>query len=334
MCVDRKTIAIVDYDWADLSIEEPLVAEAGLRLVSSHAATEDAVIEAACEADGLVVQYAPITGRVLDALAGCRVISRYGIGVDTVDLAAATRRGIPVCNVPDYCFNEVSDHAVALIMGLIRRVFKANDQVKRGMWTLEGLMPIPSSDRCVVGIVGFGNLGRIVARKMIALGYRCIAADPFVADDIFTEAGVERVALGELLAAADVVTLHAPYTKETLHLIGKKELARMKPSAYLVNTSRGKLVDSRALCEAVRAGRIGGVALDVLEEEPPNVSDPLLSLENVYFTPHLAFYSTESMTRLRTMTVRAVIDVLSGREPHSVVNREVLTGSSLTPPSR
>ncbi len=318
--MSKKTIAIVDYDWADLEIEESIVKEHGWRLISGHAGSEEDVIRLAGEADGIVVQYAPITGKVLDKLQGCRVISRYGIGVDSIDVQAATERGIPVCNVPDYCFNEVTDHAVALIMGLIRRVMKANTLVKKGEWSLETLIPIPSSNQCTIGVVGFGGLGRILARKMKALGYPCIASDPFQDEKVFKEDGVKSVSLEELLREADVVTLHAPYSKGTHHMIGEKELAMMKPTAYLVNTSRGKLVDSTAMVAAVKDNQIAGVGLDVLEQEPPDQNNPLLALENVYITPHIAFYSEDSIKRLRAATIESVVEVLSGRVPRTVLN--------------
>lgn len=205
-------------------------------------------------------------------------------------------------------------------MGLIRQVFKASNLVKQGIWSLDELMPIPSSSQCTIGIVGFGALGRILARKIIALGYTCIASDPFQDMNVFKEAGVESVSLDELLKRSDAVSLHAPYSKGTHHMIGEKELRQMKSTAYLINTSRGKLIDSNALYNAVKEGQIAGAELDVLEQEPPTADNPLVGLDNIYITPHIAFYSEESIKRLRRATIQSVVDVLEGRKPHSVVN--------------
>ncbi|HUV08587.1 MAG TPA: C-terminal binding protein [Spirochaetia bacterium] len=322
--MENFSVAVVDYDYPDLDIEKRIIGEAGGRFASAHARTEEEVLRAAQGADGVMLQYAPMTDRVIDGLPKCRVISRFGIGVDTIDLEAATARGIPVCNVPDYCFDEVSDHTIALILSLTRRVALANTMVRRGEWTIEGLMPVLASEKCTIGVVGFGNIGRILARKMLALGYRCVATDPYVEDAVFRQHNVERVSLSRLLEDSDVVTLHTPLTDETHHLIGKEELAMMKTTAFLVNTARGKLVDGRALYGALQGGRIAGAGLDVLEKEPPEPDDPLLSLESVCFTPHFAYYSDQSIVRLRTVTAESVIQVLNGRMPRSVVNRAVL----------
>ncbi|MGQ9629962.1 MAG: C-terminal binding protein [bacterium] len=325
-------IAVTDYDYPSLDLEERAVKAAGGRLIAGHSKNEEDIIELAREADGLLNQYVPITERVFQALKNCEVVCRYGVGVDNVDLEAATRHGVVVCNVPFYCLHEVSNHALALILALTRKVVAANSQVKGRIWDFNRLKPVFGSEGRTVGIVGFGNIGRLLARKVKPLGYRCVAYDPYVEDKVFKEEGVERVNLETLLREADIISLHAALTKETYHLIGERELKMMKPTAFLVNTSRGKLIDQGALYRALRDNIIAGAGLDVLEEEPPRPDDPILSLDNVIFTPHLAFYSEESFVRLRTTAVESAIKVIKGEMPQSVVNKDVLKKIKLNTP--
>ncbi len=322
--MSEKKIIVTDYDYVDIELERKLVEAQGFRFGAGHAVTEDQAIEIARDADGLLNQYVRITRKVTEALPNCRVICRYGIGFDNIDLGAATDAGIVVCNVPDYCLEEVSNHSVALIMALDRRIVAGTDEIRRGTWDYSVLKPVPAAERQIVGIVGMGNIGRRVARKMGAMGYGCIAYDPFVPGEVFREWGAAKVELDDLLSRADIVSINSALTPENRHLIGRRELELMKPTAFLVNTARGGLIDQNALTEALQAKRIRGAGLDVLEQEPPAKEDLLLSLDNVIFTPHLSYYSEQAIERLRTGAVEAVMAVLRGKMPKSVVNPAVL----------
>jgi len=321
---DRLKVVVTDYDYPSIDLEEGMITEVGFDFQAGHAKTEDEVIAIASEADGVIAQYAPMTERVLESLPRCKVISRYGVGLDNVDVEAATRRGIMVCNAPRYCVNEVSNHAIALMLALSRKVVVANAEIRRGIWDAIGLAPIMDPAAQVVGVAGLGNIGRTFVKKVLALGHPCIAYDPYKEESLFRSLGVERVDLEALLRRADMISLHTSLTRETYHMIGEKELSMMRPTAFLINTSRGKVVDQKALYRALKEGKIAGAALDVLEEEPPKKDDPLLSLDNLILTPHLAFYSDDSIKRLRTTVVDSVIQVLRGETPEYIANPDVL----------
>jgi D-3-phosphoglycerate dehydrogenase len=299
------TVLITDCDHPTIDVERAIFAEAGLSVVLRDCRTPDQVITAGTEtqAIGLLVQYATISGDVLRSLPWCRAIGRYGVGLDTIDLATAAELGVPVLNVPEYCTNEVADHALGLILALTRGIVALDRGVQRGVWDfrLGGLLRRPSSQR--VGVVGLGRIGIALARRARALGYDVVAADPRGPRD----GGVRMVDLEELLRTSDIVSLHAPLDDTTHHLIDARTLSLMRPNAILVNTSRGGLVDHDALVDALRTGRIAGAALDVQEREPLSADDPLIGLPNVVLTPHAAFYSEESLVEMkRTVTERLV----------------------------
>ena len=323
------TVAVVDHDYPDLELERSIIEAEGGALISGNAKTEDDIVALARDVDGIINQYAPITDGVLSRLPKCRVVSRYGIGFDTIDAAAATKHGVVVCNVPGYCIGEVANHTVALMLTLARKTLAADRQVKSWRWNFAELLPIPAAEQATVGIVGLGNIGRQVAARVKVLGYRCVACDPYLADSLFDANQVSRLTFDALLAASDIVTLHTPLTEETHHLVGEPELRRMKDSAVLINTSRGKVVDQKALVSALTQGWIAGAGLDVLETEPPDPHDGILALENVVLTPHIAYYSETSVVRLRTMTAQSAVMVLKGRMPHAVVNPDVLRTTAL-----
>ncbi len=321
----RGTVFLTDHPFGGPSSERETLEAAGFRLVYEGDERDPARLrELAGQADGLINCYSPVSREVIEGLERCRVIARYGVGVDTIDLVAATERGIVVTNVPDYCVDEVSDHALALLLALARRLPKLLRATAAGRWQATDAQPVHRLRDRTLGLVGFGRIAREVGRKAQALGLRVVASDPFVPGEAITAAGVEPRGLEELLAEADVVSLHAPLTPETRHLIDAEALARMKPGAYLVNTSRGGLVDTDALREALASGRLGGAALDVLETEPPDPDDELLADENVLVTPHTSFYSEESLVEMRRKCVAQVITVLEGRRPDYPVNPEVL----------
>jgi len=322
-------VAVTDHVFPDLEVERKLLAEAGHELrFGGNVTGADDLRAALSGADAVLNCYVPIPSDLTLELERCRIIARYGIGLDTIDVEAATGAGIVVTNVPDYCIDEVSDHALALILALARGIVRLDRRVRMGAWSPMDAAPLRRIRGRTLGLVGFGRIARTLATKAAGIGYRVVASDPFLPDDDIAAAGAEPVTFDRLLAGADVVSLHAPLTPETRHLIGAPQLAAMSDDAVLVNTSRGGLVDLDAVRAALAGGTLGGAALDVLETEPPASDDPLLSMPGVIVTPHAAFYSEESMTELRRKAVQQVIDALAGRVPTYAVNaRELgLTG--------
>lgn len=323
--MSQPLAVITDHDFEDLSAEREVLSPRAIALRAFQCKTEGEILEVAKEADALLVQYAPITESVLSRLERCRVIARYGVGVDSIDLAAATRHGVVVCNVRSYCATEVADQAMSLLLALARRTALMNEQVKSGIWDVyrDGL-PIRRLGEQVLGIVGFGNIGRTVATRARAFGLKVLAYDPLLDPEAASALGASPVTLEELLRRSDFVSIHAPLAAETRHLIDAPQLALMKPSACLINTSRGGLVCEAALVKALKEGRIAGAGLDVLEKEPPDPANPLLQMKNVILTPHASFYSQESLRELHVKAATAVATVLVGKVPEDVVNTDVL----------
>ena len=331
--MSRYKIVITDFGAPDNELEEAELRASGLdyELVRLNARSADELIPHVRDAHALIVQWAPINRMVIDALQNCRVISRYGIGVDMIDLEAAAERGIPVCNVPDFCIDEVSTHTLAFVLALNRHLIAHHLHVVSGKW---GGPPGGAPERLsrqTLGVLGLGKIGKEVARKAKGVGLRVIAYDPYLRPEHAEKLGVEMVSLDDLLRGSDYLSIHCPLTKETRHLIGLKELGQMKPSAYLINMARGPVVDQAALHAALAGGIIAGAALDVLEQEPPLPDDPLLKLPNVLFTPHTSSWSAESSIQLRRDVARNVVQVLRGDPPRAVVNPQYLrqaTGSN------
>lgn len=321
MTMSKNRIVIVaDCDHADIEIEKRVLADVCPDLPWLHCRTEDEVIARCAGAEALLIQYAPLTRRVLESLKDCRVIVRYGVGVDTVDLRAAADLGIVVSNVPDYGTQEVSDHALALMLCLTRKIDVANAQVKHGVWDYSRLRPIFRFGEKTLGIVGSGRIGLAMAHKCRALGMRVLAHDPYVAPaalpDYVTLVGLER-----LLRESDVVSLHCPLTAETRHLLNEPSLRLMKPTAYLVNTARGHIVDEAALEKVLAEGRLAGAAFDVLGEEPGKADHPLFKYDNFLCTPHMAWHSTESAQELKRKAAEEARRVLLGEAPCYQVNK-------------
>jgi D-3-phosphoglycerate dehydrogenase len=319
-------VVITDCDHGTIAQEEAVLRAAGVQYRLYQAKTEDDVIAVARDADAIILQYAPITGRVLDGLPRCRVAVRYGVGVDTVDLAAATARGVMVTNVPDYCIEEVSDHAIAMLLSLWRGVTAYDRAIRRGTWSTTERPPMPRLAGKVFGAIGVGRIGAQAARKAMGLGMRVIGYDPYLTS---LPAGIPKVTLDELLQQADAVSLHLPLTAESRHLIDEATLRKMKPTALLVNTARGGILDTAALIRALQEGWIAGAALDVLEQEPVPRDSALLSLPNVILNPHASWYSDQSVPELKRKTAETAVAVLRGQRPASVVNPEVYGGPTL-----
>jgi D-3-phosphoglycerate dehydrogenase len=316
-------------DWYgdDYAIERDLWAPLRLQVKSGCGASEAGVIDQARAADAIVSLglRVPLTAEVLDRLDRCRVVVRSGAGVENVAVNAATARGILVCHVPDYCAADVADHAMALVLALVRRVVLLDRYVRAGHWQdpVGQTGPVMRLDRHTLGIVGFGRVGRLVADRLRSMVRRLLVHDPYVSPKAGVAPGVEFVTLDDLLSQSDILSLHVPLNAETYHLVGLAQLKQMKPGALLVNTSRGAVVDENALTKVLTEGRLAGAALDVLEQEPPLADSPLLQLANVIVTPHFAGYSEQAKETLRTRVAEAVVAVMQGQWPAGVLNPTV-----------
>lgn len=266
----------------------------------------------------------PITERVIAALPNVRVVARFGVGLDNIELDAATRHGLQITHVPGGSVEEVSDHALALLLALSRGIVPLDAAVHRGEWRIPSSMPpLRRLREQTVGVIGAGRIGAAFIAKVKSVCPRVLVHDPFVPSERIEALGASPSTLDELLAGSDHVSIHMPLSDDTRHLISTRELAQMKPTATLINTSRGGIVDQAALTEALVAGRLGGAGLDVLEHEPPTVGDPLLSLPNVLLSPHAAHYSLESGDDILRTAIEDAIAVLAGRAPRFPANQPV-----------
>lgn len=317
-------IAVADSPFPSLDPAREVVSRIGGQVQLASEPTPEAIVQVAKDADALLVTYAKITEDMIRQLTKCRIISRMGIGTDNIDIAEATKARIVVTKVPDYCIDEVSDHAMALLMAVVRKIPFINAQVHGGTWKMPNVVPIHRLRGSVLGLVGFGRIPQLVAPKAKAFGIEVIAYDPYVPEGVFAGAGVESVDFATLLKTSDYVSIHSPLVPETKGLFNADAFRQMKRSAYLVNTARGPIVDETALAAALDAGEISGAALDVMAQEPPGASSPLFGRDNVVITPHTSFYSEESLVDLQTKAAEEVVAVLSGEAPRNPVNPEVL----------
>jgi D-3-phosphoglycerate dehydrogenase / 2-oxoglutarate reductase len=313
--VKRPLIAVTDSVFPSL---DPAVAALGridpeIRIAKS--ASESDILDVARDADGILVTYAKLPGELLRQLQRCKVIGRFGLGVDNIDVKAAAALNIAVTYVPDYCLREVSDHTMALVLALARKVPFSNGLVQQGRWEMPAVVPIRRLEGQIFGLVGLGNIPRRVAPKAKAFGFKVIAHDPYVSTAISRELGVELVSFERLLEVSDYISVHAPLTAQTRGLFNADAFGRMKKGAYIVNTARGSLLDEAALVAALDAGHLGGAALDVVATEPLGNDSPLLGRPNVIVTPHTAFYSVEALEELQTKCATDVARVLSGEKP-------------------
>jgi D-3-phosphoglycerate dehydrogenase len=314
-------VVIIDCDQGSIEEEKEEFGRIGAELILAQVQKEEDVIRACKEADGLLDQYALLNRRVLENLPKCKVISRYGVGVDSVDLKAATDLGIIVANVPDYCMDEVADQTISMLLGLIRKTAFFDQKVKSGQWDFRIGIPIYRIKGKTMGLVGCGKIGLEVAKRISAFGVRVITFDPYLEK---APQGVELKDFDTVLNESDFISVHCPLNDSTKHLIGERAFKKMGKKPFLLNTSRGPIVDEEALIQALNEGLISGAGLDVLEKEPPDLLSPLLKMENVILTPHVSFYSVESIGELKRRTAENVSAVLLGKWPRSVVNREVV----------
>lgn len=319
-----------------LEIEQALVDEITdlqINLLGRPSATEDELIAAGADADALCVSTREaVTRRVLENLPNTKVISRYGVGLDNVDLDAAAENNIVVTHYPGYCTSEVADHAMSMVLALNRRLVEQDRSLREGDWVKFGPATrtilkgtVPALRELTLGIIGFGRIGQAVAERARPFGLKLIAADPYQDPAVMEAHGVESVTLDTLLARADLITIHCPLTPETRGLINGAALAKMKPTAFLVNTARGPIIDLPALAAALANGKLAGAALDVVDPEPLPADSPFYKMDNVILTPHSAYYSERSVELVRRETLMEAIEVLRGRRPRTVANPDVLT---------
>ncbi len=315
-------VLVTDHTFDPLDIERQILESAGAVLDARQCTTAEELVPLVGDADAVITQFSPVNARVIAAMKQARVIVRYGVGVDNVDLDAAREHGIPVCNVPDYCIDEVADHTLAFILALSRQVIPNCLHVRGGRWGLATpLQDMRTLRDLTAGVVGFGRIGRAVVRRLLAFGGAVCVFDPAVpANEIDAVGATAMASLGELLAASDVVTLHCPATAQTRQLIRAETLAKMKRGAVLVNLARGTLVDTPALVAALQSGHLAGAALDVCDPEPIPPGHPLLRLPNVVVAAHLASVSAGAVRTLRETAARLVAMRFRGEPLPNVVN--------------
>jgi dihydroxy-acid dehydratase len=321
------TVVVADYDFGDVNVERAIIEGAGFELVAAQCKTEAEVIEVARDADAVITQYARVSARAMDAFTRCRVVARYGTGVDIVDVDAATQHGIQVTNAPnEWCADEVADHAVTMWLAAARKIPRYDAATRRGQWEWQTGQPIGRLRGRVFGLLSFGSIARAIAKRARPFGVEIWAHDPFQDPDEISKRGVRPVAFDELIEGADYLVIQSPLNHSTRGLFDEDVLRRMKPSAILVNTARGPIVEDHALYRALKEGWIAGAALDDLEEEPAKRRDwrpdnPLFELDNLIVTPHAAYYSEESVRAVREIASNEVVRVLTGQRPLSPVNR-------------
>ncbi len=327
---DSPKVVITDYDFGDVRVERDILEAAGAEVIALQAKTEADLFDAAPDCAAMINQYARIGQETISRMKKCEVIARYGVGVDIVDVDAATKRGILVTNVQDYCTEEVADHAISLWLALARKLLDYNRATHEGIWKWQSGQPVYRLRGRTMGVVSFGKIGQAIAARARGFGVDVIAYDPFLPADVAARHGVELVSKSELLARSDYILMQAPMTPETRHFLSDAEFEAMKEGAILVNTGRGPTVDNAALYRALTEGHLAAAGLDDPEEEPakranwsPN-DNPIFELPNLLVTPHAAYYSEESIRAARVTAATQVAKVLTGRSPDYTVNAKAL----------
>jgi D-3-phosphoglycerate dehydrogenase len=319
-----RQVLVTDFAWKDLTIEAEILRRAGADLVVAKTGSEAELQQFAPEADGILTCWKTVSSDVIRRAGRCMSIGRLGIGLDNIAVPCATEEGILVTNVPAYCVDEVSDHAMALLLSCARKTAFYDRNIKSGSYNLQAGTPLYRLRGKTLGIVGFGKIGKSLSSKARAFGLNILAYDPYASPASMAEANVEAVPFQALLQRSDFISIHVPLSSETSRLFGDEAFRAMKPTAFIVNTSRGDVIDAKALLAALSEGLIAGAGLDVLSDEPPAADDPLLRHPNIVVTPHAAFNSEESLRELRESAANQMADVLTGRRPQNIVNPEVL----------
>jgi len=314
-------VVVTDYSFGELDVERAILEPLGCTIVATQCRTEQEVAAAVGDADYVITQFAPVTAQAIAAMRKARVIVRYGIGVDNVDLAAAAQRQIPVCNVPDYCIDEVADHTLGIILALTRQIARVSAGVHDGRWTSPPpLASFHALKDLTTGVVGTGRIGREVIHRLAPFKTRIMAYDPLLTALQAQALGCEMVELDQLLQTSDLITLHCPSTAQTRHMINEHSLARMKDGVLLINVSRGTLVDPDALVAALRSGKVSGAGLDVTDPEPIPADSPLLAMEQVVMTSHIASASVRAVSTLRSSVANTVAQAMRGEPTLNSVN--------------
>lgn len=324
-CVRTEGRGLPAYD---IAVERAILEPQGIPVEPVDLDDLEAFGRLAPEVDAVLHLRGILHARHIDLLSRCRIIAHYGTGVDRVDVAAATRRGIWVTNGPRYAVDEVSSHAIALLLAVARKIVAADRAVRSGQWHIRPIVPVHRIAGRTLGLMGFGNIARATGRKGRALGLDVVAHDPYIAPDVFASEGVRAADFAGCLAAADFLSVHLPLTAQTRGIINTEALARMKTGAMLVNTSRGGVIDEPALLEALRSGRLAGAGLDVFAQEPLPADHPMLSLPNVTVSGHIGFYSEESIQQMQRDAAEQVVTALQGAAPPFLVNPQVLRAAT------
>tara|TARA_Y100000591_G_C21809193_1_gene686864 strand:- start:278 stop:1240 length:963 start_codon:yes stop_codon:yes gene_type:complete len=308
-------VVVTDSPFPSLDPAKKALEDANAEVVQAPSSSEEDIIKAAENADAILVTYAKLNENILRSLKNCKAIGRFGIGVDNIDLKVAGELGISVNYVPDYCLDEVSDQAMAMIISMARKIPQSNKLVQSGRWEMPAVVPMYRLRGKTVGLIGFGNIPRLMTPKAQAFGFDVIASDPYAPKELFEKHGVESVSMDELYARSDFISVHAPLLPETKGLVNKEAFKKMKDTAIIVNTARGPLINEQDLIEALDNNEIGGAGLDVVENEPLPKDSPLIGRDNVILAPHTAFYSVEALEELQTKAASDVARVLNGEEP-------------------
>lgn len=313
-------VLITDRAWPDTHIEQRVLREIDAEVVEPEGTDEAALCAAAADVDAIATNWAKVTSAVIDASPRCQIVARLGIGVDNIAIPMATTRGIPVTNCPDYCVAEVADHALGLLLAIARRIGFFHLRTKRGEYALQEAKGLRRMSSQTLGLFGLGRTAQELHHRVKALGMRVIAHSSSGND---RGLGIPMVSFETLLEESDYLSVHAPLTEKTRKIFDAEAFQRMRPTAALINTSRGGLIDEAALLEALQTEQIAMAALDVFDPEPPDLSQPLFQDERVIVTPHAAFVSAESLADLRTRVMRQVVAALQGRRPENVLNPQI-----------
>jgi D-3-phosphoglycerate dehydrogenase len=317
-------VVVTDHSFPSLDPERAALDGLAEVVDRSPLRTEDDVIGAAADADALLIGFVPVTARVMDALPRLRCVVRYGVGYETIDVSAATERGIWVANVPDYCIPEVADHAMAMLLALARRVLTLDASMRRGEWAaVKVARPVHRIEGRTLGLIGMGRIGSAMARRALGFGMRVIAHDKYLSPERAQSVGAALVDLDSLLRQSDFISIHTPLTPETHHLINAEAIGKMKAGAYLINVSRGAVVDTLALADALQMGKLAGAALDVFEHEPLPDDHPIRHAPNTILNPHAAWYSEEALIQLQINAAEEVARALRGEPMKNPLNRPV-----------
>lgn len=322
-------VLVLDHAWPDLDVERSVFDAAGIEMASADGTGDGELPELAADFDALMVNWRPLGADVITAAHRCRTIARFGIGVDNIDVEAATAHGIVVSRVPDFCVDEVAEHALALVLSLGRRIVALAEQTRAGGWSNTAAGPMYRIRGQVLGIVGWGSTARALASRAVGIGMGVVVHSRTSAQTTLPDGVRAATSLLDLAAQADFLSVHVPLTDQTRGLINEAVIRAMRPSAYLINTARGPIVDTDALARALREGWIAGAGIDVLDGDPPAPGNPLIGLPTAVITPHAAFNSVESLHYLRHQAATNVVDALHGQVPQDLVNPEVLTRADL-----